>query len=110
MRGLFENGDRGLDAARDALECVWKEGPETKGPNGESVFFRREAVYIKAPISPKKIFYTAWEFREPHTEAQKGGILHPLLPWVVFFQYVDEIIVTGGEIVYSSRLTQELGY
>src|SRR5882762_4113904 len=49
MRGLFENGDRGLDAARDALEYVWKEGPETKGPNGESVFFRRESVRIKAP-------------------------------------------------------------
>ena len=40
MRGLFENGDRGLDAARAALEYALLEGPEAKGPNGEPVFFR----------------------------------------------------------------------
>ncbi len=58
MRGLFANGDPGLDAARAALEYALKEGPETKGPNGESVFFRREAVRIKAPIAPKKFFHS----------------------------------------------------
>src|SRR6266852_6990271 len=49
MRGLFENGDRGLDAARKALEYAVKEGPETTGPNGEAIFFRRAAVRAKAP-------------------------------------------------------------
>ena len=33
MRGLFENGDRGLDAARAALEYALKEGPGTTGPD-----------------------------------------------------------------------------
>ncbi len=110
MRGLFENGDRGLDAARDALEYAWKEGPETKGPNGESVFFRREAVRIKAPIAPKKFFHTAGNFREHHTEAQKAGFSHPVLPWIVFFQNVDAIIGPDEEIVYPEHLTEELDY
>src|SRR5579863_2399083 len=50
MRGLFENGDRGLDAARYALEYALQEGPETKGPSGEQIIFRKDAIRIKAPI------------------------------------------------------------
>ncbi len=110
MRGLFENGDRGLDAARAALEYALKEGPESKGPNGEPVFFRREAVRIKAPIIPKKFFHTAGNFREHHTEAQKAGFSHPVLPWIVFFQNVDAIIGPDEEIVYPEHLTEELDY
>ncbi len=110
MRGLFENGDRGLDAARAALEYALKEGPETKGPIGEGVFFRRETVGIKAPIIPKKFFHTAGNFREHHTEAQKAGFSHPVLPWIVFFQNVDAIIGPDEEIVYPEHLTEELDY
>jgi 2-keto-4-pentenoate hydratase/2-oxohepta-3-ene-1,7-dioic acid hydratase in catechol pathway len=110
MRGLFENGDRGLDAARAALEYALKEGPEVKGPNGEPVFFRREAVRIKAPIIPKKFFHTAGNFRDHHTEAQKAGFSHPVLPWIVFFQNVDAIIGPDEEIVYPEHLTEELDY
>src|ERR1700682_2239937 len=54
VRGLFGNGDPGLAAARKSLEYTLKEGPETTGPNGEAIFFRRDAVRIKAPIVPKK--------------------------------------------------------
>src|ERR1700676_2599759 len=110
MRGLFENGDRGLDAARSALEYSLKEGPETKGPSGERIVFRRDAVRIKAPIIPKKFFHTAGNFREHHTEAQKAGFSHPVLPWVVFFQNVDAIIGPDEEIVYPEHLTEELDY
>src|SRR5260370_38704140 len=92
MRGLFENGDRGLDAARAALEHALKEGPETKGPNGEPVFFRREAGCIKAPVIPKKIFHTAGKFRGDQTAAQKGGVSHPVLPWVVVFLHFDDLV------------------
>src|SRR6266404_2121075 len=92
MRGLFENGDRGLDAARAALEYALKEGPETAGPNGEAILIRRDAVRIKAPIVPKKFFHTAGNFREHDTEAQRAGFSHPVLPWIVFFQNVDAII------------------
>ena len=110
MRRLFENGDRGLDAARAALEYALKEGPETKGPNGEPVFFRREAIRVKAPVIPKKFFHTAGNFREHHTEAQKAGFSHPVLPWIVFFQNVDAIIGPDEEIVYPEHLTEELDY
>ncbi len=110
MRGLFANGDRGLDAARAALEYALKEGPETTGASGEPIFFRREAVRIKAPISPKKFFHTAGNFREHHEEAQKSGFSHPVLPWIVFFQNVDAIIGPGESIVYPEHLTQELDY
>ncbi len=110
MRGLFENGDRGLDAARAALEYARKEGPETKGPSGEAIFFRRDAVKSKAPIQPKKFFHTAGNFREHHEEAQKAGFSHPVLPWIVFFQNVDAIIGPDEPIVYPEHLTQELDY
>jgi 2-keto-4-pentenoate hydratase/2-oxohepta-3-ene-1,7-dioic acid hydratase in catechol pathway len=102
MRGLFANGDHGLDAARVA--------PEIKGASGEPIFFRREAVQIKAPISPKKFFHTAGNFREHHEEAQKSGFSHPVLPWIVFFQNVDAIIGPDEEVVYPEHLTEELDY
>jgi 2-keto-4-pentenoate hydratase/2-oxohepta-3-ene-1,7-dioic acid hydratase in catechol pathway len=110
MRGLFENGDRGLDAARAALAYVVKEGPKTVGPSGEAIVFARDAVRMKAPILPKKFFHTAGNFREHHTEAQKAGFSHPVLPWIVFFQNVDAIIGPDEEIVYPEHLTQELDY
>src|SRR3984893_8382771 len=110
MRGLFENGDRGLDAARAAFEYATREGPEMTGVAGEPIFFRREAVRIKAPIIPKKFFHTAGNFREHHEEATKAGFSHPVLPWIVFFQNVDAIIGPDEEIVYPEHLTEELDY
>jgi len=110
MRGLFENGDRGLDAARAAFEYATKEGPEMTGVSGEPIFFRREAVRIKAPIVPKKFFHTAGNFREHHEEAQKAGFSHPVLPWIVFFQNVDAIIGPDEPIIYPEHLTEELDY
>jgi 2-keto-4-pentenoate hydratase/2-oxohepta-3-ene-1,7-dioic acid hydratase in catechol pathway len=110
MRGLFENGDRGLDAARAALEYALKEGPQLTGASGEPTFFQRNAVRIKAPIAPKKFFHTAGNFREHHTEAQKAGFSHPVLPWIVFFQNVDAIIGPDEAIVYPEHLTEELDY
>ncbi|HEY6388358.1 MAG TPA: fumarylacetoacetate hydrolase family protein [Candidatus Acidoferrum sp.] len=110
MRGLFANDDRGLDAARLALDYAMKEGPEIRGASGEAIFYRRDAVQIKAPISPKKFFHTAGNFREHHEEAQKSGFSHPVLPWIVFFQNVDAIIGPDEEIVYPEHLTEELDY
>lgn len=110
MRRLFENGDRGLDAARAALEYALKEGHDAKGPMEEPIFFGRDKIRVKAPIVPKKFFHTAGNFREHHTEAQKAGFSHPVLPWIVFFQNVDAIIGPDEEIVYPEHLTQELDY
>jgi 2-keto-4-pentenoate hydratase/2-oxohepta-3-ene-1,7-dioic acid hydratase in catechol pathway len=110
MRGLFENGDRGLDAARAALSYAVKEGPALTGASGEPIFFGREAARIKAPIIPKKFFHTAGNFREHHEEAQKSGFSHPVLPWIVFFQNVDAIIGPDEPIIYPEHLTDELDY
>jgi 2-keto-4-pentenoate hydratase/2-oxohepta-3-ene-1,7-dioic acid hydratase in catechol pathway len=110
MRGLFEHGDRGLDAARAAFEYATKEGPEMTGVSGEPIFFRREAVSIRAPIVPKKFIHTAGNFREHHEEAQKAGFSHPVLPWIVFFQNVDAIIGPDEPIIYPEHLTEELDY
>lgn len=109
MRGLFENGDRGLDAARTALDYVMKQGAEV-GPSGERLRFQKSDVGIKAPIAPKKFFHTAGNFREHHEEAEKSGFSHPVLPWIVFFQNVDAIIGPDEAIVYPEHLTQELDY
>ncbi|HEX8836003.1 MAG TPA: fumarylacetoacetate hydrolase family protein, partial [Candidatus Acidoferrum sp.] len=109
MRGLFENGDRGLDAARTALNYAVKEGAEA-GPSGEMLRFQKSQVKIKAPILPKKFFHTAGNFREHHDEAEKSGFSHPVLPWIVFFQNVDAIIGPDEAIVYPEHLTEELDY
>ncbi|HET7151880.1 MAG TPA: fumarylacetoacetate hydrolase family protein [Candidatus Acidoferrum sp.] len=109
MRGLFENGDRGLDAAHAALDYAMKEGTED-GASGERVRFKKSEVKTKAPIVPKKFFHTAGNFREHHEEAQKSGFSHPVLPWIVFFQNVDAIIGPEEAIVYPEHLTQELDY
>jgi len=110
MRGLFANGDQGLEAASVALDYALKERPDIRGASGEPIFFAREGVKIKAPIIPKKFFHTAGNFREHHEEAQKSGFSHPVLPWIVFFQNVDAIIGPDEEIVYPEHLTEELDY
>src|SRR3977135_342898 len=42
MRGLFENGDRGLDAAQTALEYATRGGAGKKRGAREPTFFFRE--------------------------------------------------------------------
>lgn len=110
MRLLFEGGEKSLDAAREALAYVRKQGDGVTGPSGEPVVYRREEVKLRAPIKPKKFFHTAGNFREHHEEAQKAGFSHPVLPWIVFFQNVDAIIGDEEPVVYPSHLTQELDY
>lgn len=110
MRLLFEGGEKSLDAAREALAYVRKQGDGVTGPSGERVVYRREEVKLRAPIKPKKFFHTAGNFREHHEEAQKAGFSHPVLPWIVFFQNVDAIIGDEEPVVYPSHLTQELDY
>src|SRR6266478_4109886 len=85
MRGLFENGDRGVDAARCALEYALKEEPATVGAAGEPILFCGDTTRIMAPITPKEFFHTAGNFGEHHDEAQKVGSSHPVLPWIMFF-------------------------
>src|SRR2546422_2631920 len=59
MRRLFENGDRGLNAARAALDYALKLGPEAAGPSGEPPIFPRKPGEVQAPLQPKKLFHPA---------------------------------------------------
>jgi len=108
--GLFENGDRGVDAARWALEYALKEEPATVGAAGERIFFCGDTMRIMAPITPKEFFHTAGNFCEHHDEAQRVGFSHPVLPGIMFFQKVDAIIDPDEPIVYPEHLTEELDY
>src|SRR5215472_8549640 len=110
MRLFFGGGDSSLDMARRALDFVSSHDDQSRGTEGEPVFYRAEEVQIEAPIVPRKFFHTAGNFREHHEEAQKSGFSHPVLPWIVFFQNVDAIIGPEEAIVYPEHLTQELDY
>lgn len=110
MRGIFEGGDRSLDAVRTALTYASERGAGARGTNGEPLLFPLDRVKLLAPIQPKKFFHTAGNFREHHEEAQKAGFSHPVLPWIVFFQNVDAIIGPEAPIVYPEGLTRELDY
>ncbi len=109
MRQLFEAGDAGLDAARQAFEFALKNKAKTRLLR-QPLFYRRQDVKLKAPILPKKFFHTAGNFREHHEEAEKAGFSHPVLPWIVFFQNVDAIIGPEEPVIYPSHLTEELDY
>ena len=110
MRGLFEGGDRSLEAAKHAFAHVQKLGEQTKGPAGETIVYPAVSIKMRAPILPKKFFHTAGNFREHHEDAAKAGFSHPILPWIVFFQNVDAIIGPDEPVVYPEHLTQELDY
>jgi len=110
MRGLFEGGDRSLDAARQALGYAVKHAGRIAGPSGEKILHQPSEVKIRAPIHPKKFFHTAGNFREHHEEAQKAGFSHPVMPWIVFFQNVDAIIGPDEPVIYPDHLTAELDY
>ncbi len=110
MRTLFERGDAGLNAARAALAKAESLGPGAKGGSGEPVFYEPSEARLHAPIIPKKFFHTAGNFREHHTEAEKAGFSHPVLPWIVFFQNVDAIIGPDDPVIYPPHLTDEVDY
>ncbi len=62
------------------------------------------------PIIPKEFFHTAGNFGEHHEGAQKAGFAHPVLPWIMFFQYVDAIIAQTNPLFISSILRRSLDY
>jgi len=110
MRALFEGGDASLDAARAALQKAESLGASANGASGEPIFYKPSEAKLRAPIIPKKFFHTAGNFREHHTEAEKAGFSHPVLPWIVFFQNVDAIIGPDEPVIYPPHLTDEVDY
>jgi 2-keto-4-pentenoate hydratase/2-oxohepta-3-ene-1,7-dioic acid hydratase in catechol pathway len=69
-----------------------------------------EHVTLRAPLTPKKFFHTAGNFREHHEESTRVNWSHPVLPWIVFFQNIDAIIGPEDPIVYPGGLTSEMDY
>ncbi|HEY6016903.1 MAG TPA: fumarylacetoacetate hydrolase family protein, partial [Gaiellaceae bacterium] len=65
---------------------------------------------LRAPISPRKFFHTAGNFREHAEEGEASGWVHPIRPWIVFFQNVDAIIGPDEPVIYPEHLTEELDY
>ncbi len=110
MLALFKGGDESLQAARLALQHAESLGPQATTRAGEPLVHRAIEVSLRAPIIPRKFFHTAGNFREHHTEAEKAGFSHPVLPWIVFFQNVDAIIGHNEPVIYPSHLTEELDY
>jgi 2-keto-4-pentenoate hydratase/2-oxohepta-3-ene-1,7-dioic acid hydratase in catechol pathway len=109
MRALFEGGDTSLEAAQKAFAHAQHAG-SVEGADGERISYATDDVTLRAPITPKKFFHTAGNFREHHEEATKAGFSHPVLPWIVFFQNVDAIIGHDEPVIYPEQLTQELDY
>lgn len=65
---------------------------------------------LRAPITPKKFFHTAGNFREHHDDLERVNWSHPVNKGIVFFQNVDAIIGPEDAIVYPGKLTEELDY
>jgi len=70
----------------------------------------REEITLCSPIDPRKFFHTAGNFREHADEGEKSGWVHPIRPWIVFFQNVDAIIGPDEPVIYPEHLTEELDY
>ena len=94
MRALFELGPPQLRAPKLAT--------------GERIPLKN--VTLKAPIIPKKFFHTAGNFREHAEEGKKANWVHPIKPWIVFFQNIDAIIGPDAPVIYPEHLTEELDY
>ncbi|MGW2047113.1 fumarylacetoacetate hydrolase family protein [Streptomyces sp. NPDC001858] len=72
--------------------------------------FAAADVRLRAPITPKKFFHTAGNFREHHEDLVRVDWSHPVNKGIVFFQNVDAIIGPDEPIVYPANLTRELDY
>jgi 2-keto-4-pentenoate hydratase/2-oxohepta-3-ene-1,7-dioic acid hydratase in catechol pathway len=67
-------------------------------------------VRLRAPISPRKFFHTAGNFREHEEDSKQVNWSHAIAPWIVFFQNVDAIVGPDDPVVYPEHLTEELDY
>jgi 2-keto-4-pentenoate hydratase/2-oxohepta-3-ene-1,7-dioic acid hydratase in catechol pathway len=102
---LLDERVEALDAATMREAC--ERGLDAH-PTGQ--VFAREDVTLKAPIVPKKFFHTAGNLREHAEEAEQGGWMLPIKPWIVFFQNVDATIGPDEPVVHPEHLTEELDY
>ncbi|HEU4941640.1 MAG TPA: hypothetical protein VFT18_00125, partial [Gaiellaceae bacterium] len=62
-----------------------------------------ERADLEAPISPRKFFHTAGNFREHEEESKRVGWSHAIAPWIVFLQNVDAIVGPDEPVVYPEH-------
>ncbi len=110
MRALFEGGDTSLSAARKALHYVLDRGIGAAGVHGEPVSYAPSQVRLKSPITPKKFFHTAGNFREHHEEATKAGFSHPVMPKKggKHFSSEDAAGYVGGYVIFNDITARDI--
>src|SRR3954466_976400 len=100
-------GDRVIELDVPDMRTFYERGQEAAETGATHAL---ADVRLRAPITPKKFFHTAGNFREHHEESKNVNWSHPVLPWIVFFQNVDAIIGPDEPIVYPEALTNEMDY
>jgi 2-keto-4-pentenoate hydratase/2-oxohepta-3-ene-1,7-dioic acid hydratase in catechol pathway len=100
-------GDRVAELDASDMRSLFASGLDARPTGREHAL---EQVTLKAPIDPRKFFHTAGNFREHADEGERSGWVHPIRPWIVFFQNVDAIIGPDEPVIYPEYLTEELDY
>jgi 2-keto-4-pentenoate hydratase/2-oxohepta-3-ene-1,7-dioic acid hydratase in catechol pathway len=115
LEGFLRGGARVLAAAREALAFVLKAGSQ-EAPAGERLFYRTEAVKLKAPILPHtKVICMALAYK---SHADVGGKIPYSFPnW---FTKINQVVVGPDDwvvlpkhhpdpVVYGTELTAVIG-
>jgi 2-keto-4-pentenoate hydratase/2-oxohepta-3-ene-1,7-dioic acid hydratase in catechol pathway len=101
-------GDRVIELDVPDMRTYFERGQEATETGATHAL---ADVRLRAPITPKKFFHTAGNFREHDEESKNVNWSHPVLPWIVFFQNIDAIIGTDENIVYPpGGITNEVDY
>jgi len=94
MRALFDLGEEGMRAAREAT----------------SDSLPLKDVLLAAPIVPRNFFHTSGNFREHAVESRQVNFSHDIAPWIVFLQNTRAIVGPEAPVIYPSHLTRELDH
>jgi len=100
-------GDQVVELDAPDMRSFFADGMQV---NETGRTFSLDEVALQAPIDPRKFFHTAGNFREHAEEGERSNWVHPIRPWIVFFQNVDAIIGPDQPVIYPEYLTDELDY
>jgi 2-keto-4-pentenoate hydratase/2-oxohepta-3-ene-1,7-dioic acid hydratase in catechol pathway len=92
------------------MRSLFERGVHTAAPAAGEEPSPLADVKLHPPITPKKFFHTAGNFREHDDEGKRAGWSHDIAPWIQFFQNVDALVGDGDPVVYPEHLTEELDY
>ena len=116
MRHFLETGRCGWSAARRGLtyaEAVARSGEAPRGPRGETLFYERTSVRLKAPL-PRPASLRDFLAFEAHTKAGFARRGEPIPEaWYrmpVYYKGNHRAIVGPDEDVVLPRYTQQLDY